>query len=413
MENMIDSPGGGYILPDGTSVALENVEEMHRAFATTYQDDPDALAGFLCQCALEIHEAGLPGLAPDYLDRALAAGGSEEATSYALLRTGVGFENLKDLQAAAECYGRAMHFPERDPYTWYYLHNNLGYCLGNLGRFAEALPHCLAAIRIAPGRYNAFKNLGIALQGLGRVTEAAGCFRHAYALNPEDERARQHLADLLFEGRTGDVPDLYFRERFFRVAKSRVEEMVREDGASVGGNHAPLENYDAMYLALAESFGDRSDMICMALGILAWYYTLAEIPFEVSRAVNRIENSGSPIEAADALTRLADNLAAIGHPEEAMKCFARAEELFGPNDHYSLLDYHNRLGWCLARLGRHSEADPHFRAAIRLNPWPASSHYGLGITLLAQGDTAAEREMLTADALAPDSPRKRLTQGVE
>ena len=414
MDNLLECPGGGYILPDGTSVALENVEEMHKALAPLFPDDPDTLVQSLCWCSLQIHEAGLPGLAPDYLDRAIAAGGSDEATANALLRTGAAFERMKDLQAAAETYERAMHLPEQDPFTWYYLHNNLGYCLSMLERYAEAVPHCLAAIRREPGVHNAFKNLGIALQGLGRVAEAAGCFRHACELNQEDDRARKHLADLLFGGRIEEVPNIYQRERCFLYARSRLVEITTNEGDTLNGEHVPMEDFDGMYLCLAEYFEDRTDITCMALGMLLWLYTLTEIPYDRHRAAEHITAAGSPAEAAASFVRLADNLDNIGHPAAALEFFARAEALIPRDDHFLQLRYHSRLGWCLTRLGRHREARPHFREAIRLDHWQASYHYGLGITLLAQGDTAAaEREMLTAGALSSDSPRKRLPRGVE
>jgi tetratricopeptide (TPR) repeat protein len=44
-----------------------------------------------------------------------------------------------------------------------------------------------------PYRYNAHKNLGVALEGLGRYAEAAISYITASKLNPKDPRARKHL----------------------------------------------------------------------------------------------------------------------------------------------------------------------------------------------------------------------------
>ena len=79
----------------------------------------------------------------------------------------------------------------------YLLHNNRGYCLNKLGRHAEAEVHCRTALALDAARYNAHKNLGLALAGQGRFVEAARCLLEADRRSPGDGRARRHLADLL------------------------------------------------------------------------------------------------------------------------------------------------------------------------------------------------------------------------
>ena len=50
------------------------------------------------------------------------------------------------------------------------------YCLNQLGEHSEAEEVCRVAIGIDGHRHNAYKNLGVALVGLGRYVNAA----HAY-----------------------------------------------------------------------------------------------------------------------------------------------------------------------------------------------------------------------------------------
>jgi tetratricopeptide (TPR) repeat protein len=52
-------------------------------------------------------------------------------------------------------------------------------------------------IAINPDRHNAYKNLGIALQGLGKHREAAQCLVTATQKNANDPRATEHLLRLL------------------------------------------------------------------------------------------------------------------------------------------------------------------------------------------------------------------------
>ena len=87
--------------------------------------------------------------------------------------------------------------PARENDTWYLLNNNLGYSLNRIGRHAEAEAYCRAAIAIHAGRYNAYKNLGLSLEGQGRLFEAARCFLKAAKAAPDDLRALGHFEDLL------------------------------------------------------------------------------------------------------------------------------------------------------------------------------------------------------------------------
>jgi tetratricopeptide (TPR) repeat protein len=66
-----------------------------------------------------------------------------------------------------------------------------------LGRYCEAEEFCRAAIEIDPDRYNAWKNLGVSLQGQGRMGDAALSYCEATDRGPEDPRAFRLLEDLL------------------------------------------------------------------------------------------------------------------------------------------------------------------------------------------------------------------------
>jgi tetratricopeptide (TPR) repeat protein len=83
--------------------------------------------------------------------------------------------------------------------TWYFINNNLGFCLIALDRFAEAENYCRKAIETDPNRPNAYKNLGAALSGQGQYRDAAQCFIAATQLNAADDRAYLLLRELLRE----------------------------------------------------------------------------------------------------------------------------------------------------------------------------------------------------------------------
>ena len=398
-DNLFECAGGGFIFPDGTAVALENVDGMHRALLGLLREKSDDLMRALCNCAVEVHEAGLPGLAPEYLDRALASGGSYRETARTLVETGAAFERAYDLKAAADSYSRAMGFPESDPFVWYYLHNNLAYCLSALGRHEEAFLHCLAAVRADPGKHNAYKNLGVALEGLGRREEAAASYRHAYILNPEDERARKHLADLIHGGDIEEVPNLYVRNRALPFAGQIISEL-----ADTGDT---LPDCRDLYAALVERYGEGPVIICNAIAVAAWHSTVNSVAFDFHEALDIISTAGTRADAVTALVNLADNLGIRGHEERARVCFDKAAKLLAGADDFAQRHFHNRFAWRLVLDGWHKEAERRFREAIRIDPWFDNSHRGLGIAFLGQGKIeAAEREIMTAEMLRSGKTRR-------
>jgi Flp pilus assembly protein TadD len=65
--------------------------------------------------------------------------------------------------------------------------------LAHIGRFADALPHYEAALRLAPALVPAHENLGITLFNLGRYADAVRELEIAQGLAPESESIRANL----------------------------------------------------------------------------------------------------------------------------------------------------------------------------------------------------------------------------
>lgn len=113
------------------------------------------------------------------------------------LLAGAELEKAGRYAEAAEQYREGLGFEPGEPFCAYFLHNNYGYCLNILGRYAEAEWYCGAAIELDPSRPNGFKNLGISYAGrgdYGRATNAWIAGTYAY---PEDARSLGLLEDLL------------------------------------------------------------------------------------------------------------------------------------------------------------------------------------------------------------------------
>jgi len=120
----------------------------------------------------------------------------EQRAEYFLL-LGAECEKGDDYSAAARFYQRGIECRPDGIRTRYFLHNNMGYCLNHFKRHEEASEHCQTAIAVNPGSFNAYKNLGNALEGLGRYVEAAKYHIKACKIYPQDSRALKHLEILV------------------------------------------------------------------------------------------------------------------------------------------------------------------------------------------------------------------------
>ena len=101
------------------------------------------------------------------------------------------------LDTALHHFNRALRFEPKKPKVVYVIHNNMGYCLNHLGRFAEAEGHCRIAIGIDSRRPSAYRNLGLSLEGQGNFVGAAWALVESLKVDATDDRARDLLKKLI------------------------------------------------------------------------------------------------------------------------------------------------------------------------------------------------------------------------
>ncbi len=142
-------------------------------------------------------ETGRSARALDLLGQMLEHASETEERADLLFAMGQCAEKLVEWERAIEFYERARALQPSDTRVAYFVHNNLGFCLNQLGRFTEGEAFCRRAIEISSGRANAFKNLGLSLAGLDRPAEAARAYLDATRANPHDSRALALLEALL------------------------------------------------------------------------------------------------------------------------------------------------------------------------------------------------------------------------
>ena len=129
-------------------------------------------------------------------------------------------ERRGDYAAAAQRYRTALSMEPCSTYTWYLIHNNLGYSLNQLGEYSSAIPYLQRALEIDPARPNAYKNLGLAYEALGDLEQAAELFITATQVNAADSRSVQHLISLLDANPALEVDIPNLRERIEACEKA-------------------------------------------------------------------------------------------------------------------------------------------------------------------------------------------------
>jgi CheY-like chemotaxis protein len=181
---------------DGEGISLDECEKVFAKLMEHPRDKREifrALYGFVVECS----KADDVVTAYAYAEKMLLYADNAGQKAYCLLFMGQFQERVGDLGEALKIYLSAMDLPPERNDDWYFLCNNLGYCLNWFGRHAEAAPFCRAAIEINPKRHNAYKNLGVALQGQGEFSKAADAYIEATRICPRDGRALNLLEELV------------------------------------------------------------------------------------------------------------------------------------------------------------------------------------------------------------------------
>ena len=139
---------------------------------------------------------------------------------WALYALGQIMEQLGKFDLALTYYQEAAEFCHRTYQLFYWINNNMGYSLCMLGRYQEAERYCRTALDTDKSRANAYKNLGLALEGQGRLHEAIDYYITATKINAQDVRAANHLEKLLRNN-----PSL---DKEFNAALKECKEIIRE-----------------------------------------------------------------------------------------------------------------------------------------------------------------------------------------
>jgi tetratricopeptide (TPR) repeat protein len=232
---------------------------------------------------------------------------------------------------------------------------NLGVALQGEGRLDEATDHYRRAIVFKADYAPAYNNMGTALRAKGRLEESVASYERALALRPDFADAHYNLANALLDQRKADAAVAHFRRALTSLRES-------------------VDVHNNLGIALAAD-GRFDDAIA-----------------EFREALR--------LEPDDVRTHrnLGNALASPGSYDEALRELRRAVQL-DPRDGQA----HYDLASVLLEVRQYGAAVDEFHAALELQPSSAEAHNNLGIALASQGKLGdAIDQFQQALALRPD-----------
>jgi len=245
------------------------------------------------------------------------------------------------------------------------LQENLAFLQQKVGDAAGEVESLQRVVGLLPHSPEAWRSLGVALEGVKRDEEAISAFQQAIRLNPDAVEAMNSLAVL---------------------------------DAQLGRNEEAAAEFRKV-LRLKPYWGPAHLGLGKALEA-AGKLEEANQQFQES-LVNRVKTP----ESFSALGKFSFSK---GWYEAAVTNFTDSL-LLNPADP----EVQVNLGLSLIKLGRHEEAKAHYAEAVRLDPKFAEAHFSLGLEMGREGDAAgATQEFAEAVRLKPGLLEARLNLGI-
>lgn len=244
---------------------------------------------------------------------------------------GVCLEQQGRFADAADCYRKLLAL---DPKAAE-IHFNLGAALSNLGRHEEAIPCYRKAIALKPALVVAHFNLGTALQALHRYEEATASYRKTVALEPRFYEAHGNLGAVLQEqGRLEEAIACY------RKALSIQPDAIGHYNlATALRNQGHLDEAITLFrkaIALKPDYADAWS----SMGVALWDRGAPDEAMQSYRQALALD----PMHA-DANYNLGVFLYDHGELEQAIPCFERSQQG----------DWRERTLYCLYKTEKYDE----------------------------------------------------------
>jgi tetratricopeptide (TPR) repeat protein len=202
------------------------IEEAEKHFLAKLKDPNENHKAVRLELVRIYRSMGKVGDAMSYAEEYLAETKNVEEKAEGYFTLGQAMEHVDDFESAVRFYMLAFELEPRHKFQRYFIRNNIGFSLNQLGRFVDAEKYLREAIGMDTTHANAYKNLGLSLEGQGRYVEAARSFISAIQANASDSRALRHLEKLAERHPeiSCQIPDLSYQITMCRQAVAFVSE---------------------------------------------------------------------------------------------------------------------------------------------------------------------------------------------
>ncbi len=342
-------------------------------------------------------------------------------------RLGGAREAQGDLTGAEEAYGRALGLNR----NYADARRKLGEVLMDQGRFEEALPHFdkLLQIRVERRYADVHNNLGVAHEQKGDADRAEACYRQALEINPDFERARYNLANVLDS--TGRPLEAQAEYRSVLARNPQEGRTLQNLAVSLAGsgrlqeaarileellkaephNMLAWQNLASVYrdLGLPERAAQVDEQ---ARGIPP--LPPEELPFDLESILRESSKEYEEIlkqhpRWPDVHFKLGLVCEGLGQPEKALSCYQQALAI-----HPDYVQAHRKLAELFFDLGQYDQAISEFEKVltIRVSCRYADVHNNCGVAHEGLGDYEAARQaFLRALEINPHYSKARYNLG--
>jgi protein O-GlcNAc transferase len=288
-------------------------------------------------------------------------------------------------------------------------HCNLGLALQSLGKLTEAVTSFARALERKPDFAEAHNNLGIALMGLGQRDQAITHYRRALELKPGNAEGHNNLGNALHcAGHPAEAVTSYHRALQLKPDYAEAHYNLGIALKAEGKTAEAIACY-RIALELQPDYAEAHNNLGLALydrgqleEAIVCYRRALELKPGAADAHNNLGNAlkdrGQLADAAacyrralaqnpafvEALNNLGNALKSLGTIDDAVACYRSALAL--------KLDYaeaHTNLGAMLHEQGKLGEATTCHQKAVALQPNNAEAHSNLGNAYRDQGQLDA------------------------
>jgi len=105
-------------------------------------------------------------------------------------------------------------------------HNNLGKLLEGQGKISEAMTHYAEALRMNPEHADAHKNIALILAGEGKNAEAMAHFSEVLRIRPNDAESQRNLSNLIAGGEKSSNVKVYYNLGIYLDGQGRIAEAI-------------------------------------------------------------------------------------------------------------------------------------------------------------------------------------------